>query len=271
VPGSGDLGRGGVRDQPVLAQAMLHRAFDASVPFSRVTADEAYGQVKYLRVWLEQHDCSYLLATRCDDDVVTIDAHTRRVDELIAALPAKARRRLSVGAGAHGPRDYDWARLPIRVAWTPGRGHWLLARRSISYSSEIAYTSATARADRACSTSPGSPVALAGRRVLPTGQERGRPGPLPSPNLAGLVCAHHPVHARPGLAVRRESPCRKRGIGVLDQDMINYTLPEIRRLLVHLILRHVHQPAHVWSWSCSRRRRQHQARVSHYRARGYPP
>jgi hypothetical protein len=53
--------------------------------------------------------------------------------------------------------------------------------------------------------------------------------------------------------------------------MINYTLPEIRRLLVHLILRHDHQPEHIWSWSHWRRRRQHQARVSHYRARGYPP
>ena len=53
--------------------------------------------------------------------------------------------------------------------------------------------------------------------------------------------------------------------------MINYTLPEIRRLLVRLILRHTAEPAHVWSWSRWRRRRQHQARISHYRARGYPP
>jgi hypothetical protein len=53
--------------------------------------------------------------------------------------------------------------------------------------------------------------------------------------------------------------------------MINYTLPEIRRLLVHLILRHAPRPDHVWSWSRWRRRRQHQARTSHYHARGYPP
>jgi hypothetical protein len=60
----------------VLAQAMLARAFDAGVPFSWVTADEAYGQVKYLRVWLEQHDVSYVLATRCNDEVITTSAHT---------------------------------------------------------------------------------------------------------------------------------------------------------------------------------------------------
>ena len=125
--------------KPVLAQAMLDRAIEAGVPFSWVTADEAYGQVKYLRVWLEQRDVAYVLATRCNDDVLTTDGRAGRADTLIAALPAKAWRRLSVGAGAHGPRDYDWARLPIRIAWAPGRGHWLLARRSISDPTETAY------------------------------------------------------------------------------------------------------------------------------------
>jgi len=125
--------------KPVLAQAMLARAVEADVPFSWVTADEAYGQVKYLRVWLEQRDVSYVLATRRNDDVLTTDARTGRVDELIAGLPGRAWRRLSVGAGAHGPRDYDWARSPIRVGWAPGRGHWLLARRSICDPTEIAY------------------------------------------------------------------------------------------------------------------------------------
>lgn len=125
--------------KPMLAQAMLARAIEAGVPFGWVTADEAYGQVKYLRVWLEERDVSYVVATRCNDDVMTTDGRTGLVEELIAALPAQAWRRLSVGAGAHGPRDYDWARLPIRIAWAPGRGHWLLARRSISDPSEIAY------------------------------------------------------------------------------------------------------------------------------------
>ena len=114
--------------KPVLAQAMLQRAIEADVPFSWVTADEAYGQVKYLRVWLEQHDRCYVLATRCNDDVITTDGSAGRVDELIAALPAKAWRRLSVGAGAHGPRDYDWARALAAgpaLDQRPGRGRLL--------------------------------------------------------------------------------------------------------------------------------------------------
>jgi SRSO17 transposase len=125
--------------KPVLAQAMLARAIEANVPFSWVTADEAYGQVKYLRVWLEQHDASYVLATRCNDDVYTTSGRSGRADEMIAGLSARAWCRISVGAGAHGPRVYDWARAPIRIGWAPGRGHWLLARRSISDPSEIAY------------------------------------------------------------------------------------------------------------------------------------
>ncbi len=129
--------------KPRLGMAMLARAFAAGVPFSWVTADEAYGQVKYLRVWLEQHDAAYVLATKRNDTLVCagpgFGLAEQRADELIAGLDPRAWRRLSVGAGAHGPREYEWARVPIRIAWRPGRGHWLLARRSISDPSEIAY------------------------------------------------------------------------------------------------------------------------------------
>jgi SRSO17 transposase len=125
--------------KPRQAMAMLARAFDAGVPFSWVTADEAYGQVKYLRVWLEEHDAAYVLATKRNDTLITITGGQARADDLIAAMPARAWRRISAGAGAHGPREYDWARVPIRIGWARGRGHWLLARRSISDPDEIAY------------------------------------------------------------------------------------------------------------------------------------
>jgi hypothetical protein len=52
--------------------------------------------------------------------------------------------------------------------------------------------------------------------------------------------------------------------------MINFTLPEIRRLLVHLVLWPTPAAEHMGSWSIWRRRRQHQARLSHYKQRGYP-
>jgi SRSO17 transposase len=125
--------------KPRQAMTMLERAFEAGVPFGWVTADEAYGQVKYLRVWLEDHDAAYVVSTKVNDTVVTTAGAEVRVDVLIAGLPPRAWRRLSVGAGAHGPREYDWARLPIRIGWRAGRGHWLLARRSITKPSEVAY------------------------------------------------------------------------------------------------------------------------------------
>ncbi|QIS23679.1 IS701 family transposase [Nocardia terpenica] len=119
--------------------AMLERALAAGIPFAWFTADEAYGQAGYLRDWLEERDVFYVLATRCDQQVTTRADRGARADELIAELPATAWQRLSVGAGAHGPREYDWARRPIEGTWARGRGHWLLARRSISDPSEISY------------------------------------------------------------------------------------------------------------------------------------
>ncbi|WP_454199310.1 IS701 family transposase [Nocardia sp. Marseille-Q1738] len=125
--------------KPRLVMGMLERALAARVPFRWFTADEAYGQVKYLRFWLEQRDIAHVLATRRNDTLITTRWGQARADELVAALPARSWQRISAGAGAHGPRDYDWARVPIRVLLAPGRGHWLLARRSVSNPAEIAY------------------------------------------------------------------------------------------------------------------------------------
>ena len=51
--------------------------------------------------------------------------------------------------------------------------------------------------------------------------------------------------------------------------MIGYTLAELRRLLISLIQARAPDPERVWSWSRWRRRRQYQARLCHYRHRGY--
>ena len=47
--------------------------------------------------------------------------------------------RRSAGDGAKGPRVYDWARVEIRPLKEPGKGYWLLARRSIAKPGELAY------------------------------------------------------------------------------------------------------------------------------------
>jgi hypothetical protein len=105
----------GFATKPRLAMAMLERAMAARVPSGWVTADEAYGQVKYLRVWLGRHDCPHVLASRRNDTLITTDGLSggeQRADTVIAGLPTRSWRQLSVGAGAHGPRIYDWAPDP---------------------------------------------------------------------------------------------------------------------------------------------------------------
>ncbi len=101
------------------------------MPASWLTADEVYGQDKQLRVWCEQRGLPYVLATRSNDTVATIDWRQRRVRALIAELGESAWQRCSAGAGAHGQRLYDWARLELLAGFDPGWARWVLARRSI--------------------------------------------------------------------------------------------------------------------------------------------
>jgi SRSO17 transposase len=121
-----------------LAQTMLQRAIDAGVPFAWFTADEVYGQAKFLRRWLEERDVAYVMAIR-RTDTFAVSGREQRAAALITALPARSWQRLSAGAGAHGPREYHWARITIEAGAKPGRGHWLLARRSLHDPGEIAY------------------------------------------------------------------------------------------------------------------------------------
>jgi SRSO17 transposase len=124
--------------KPRQAQVMIARAVAAGVPFAWFTADEAYGQAKWLQAWLEDQDIFYVMAIRCSDTLTTPDGE-QRADDLIAAVPARSWQKISAGAGAHGPREYHWARIAVRAGWKRGRGHWLLARRSLSDPAEIAY------------------------------------------------------------------------------------------------------------------------------------
>lgn len=125
--------------KPDLAQRMIERALDAGLPFAWVTADEAYGQVGRLRLWLEEHDIGHVLAVPKSQHVIAMDLRSRRADAVVADAPAAAWQRVSCGDGAHGHRFYDWAAIDIRPLRRSGFGHWLLARRSISDPNEIAY------------------------------------------------------------------------------------------------------------------------------------
>ena len=124
--------------KPRQAQAMIARAVAAGVPFAWFTADEAYGQAKWLQSWLEDQDIWYVVAIRCSDTLTTAEGE-RRADALIAAVPSRSWQKISAGAGAHGPREYHWARVSVRPGGKRGRSRWLLARRSLTSPDEISY------------------------------------------------------------------------------------------------------------------------------------
>lgn len=124
--------------KPAQPQVMIARAAAAGVPFAWFTAGETYGQAKWLQAWLEERDIWHVMAIRCSDTLTMADGE-RRADALIAAVPPRGWQKISAGAGAHGPREYDWVRVPVRTGWKRGRGYWLLARRSLADPEQIAY------------------------------------------------------------------------------------------------------------------------------------
>ena len=76
------------------------------------------------------------------------------VAAMVAAWEAGVWERLTVGAGAKGPRVYDWAAVPVvasREGW-PGPVLWLLVRRSLDPTPDYAYYLAHAPADTALLT-----------------------------------------------------------------------------------------------------------------------
>src|ERR687886_1812715 len=101
-----------LQTKPALAQQMLERVMEAKLPFRWVTGDSIYGDDRRLRHWLEEHAQAYVLAVS-GKDYVWSGWRQHQVKTLLATLPADGWQRLSVGAGAKGPRDYDWLRLPI--------------------------------------------------------------------------------------------------------------------------------------------------------------
>jgi SRSO17 transposase len=128
------------RTKPQLARAMLERALAAGVPAQWVTGDEVYGGDVRLRVWLEEQQVAHVLAIKRTEPLWSTTSWTQVAATTLAdAVPTTAWERLSAGAGAKGPRVYDWTRVPIRPLREPGWDYWLLVRRSLTDPTDRAY------------------------------------------------------------------------------------------------------------------------------------
>lgn len=122
-----------------LARRMIGRSLDAGLPVAWFTADEAYGSDTALRDWLEDRALPYVLACRSNDWAESPEWGKQPTKALIEGIAAVSFERLSAGAGAHGPRLFDWGRIELLPGWNTGWSRWLLARRSISDPTELAF------------------------------------------------------------------------------------------------------------------------------------
>ena len=108
----------GFQTKPQLALRMLERAVESGVPFGWVAGDEVYGSDRNLRLWLEREGIPHVLASQVEKSHWV---------------------RCSAGDGAKGPRIYDWTAMDIRPLREPGKGYWLLVRRSVARPEELTY------------------------------------------------------------------------------------------------------------------------------------
>lgn len=129
--------------KPQLARKMIERALDVGVPCGWITGDEVYGRDRRLRVWLESREQAFVLAVARSEPLWWQGPQHVKAEEIAQALPARAWRRLSAGAGTKGERLYDWALVPLwRLQLTQKErrfGHYLLVRRSLDEHQELAY------------------------------------------------------------------------------------------------------------------------------------
>lgn len=267
--------RAGVPDQaefatkPVLAGQMIEAALDAGISASWVTADEAYGQDASLRDLLESRRISYVLAVACSTRVRINQGRTAiRADAVADRLPASAWHRQSAGAGAKGPRYYDWAWIETG---TDGHRHVLIRRNPTS--GELAYY--------LCS-SPGQVplselVRVAGTRWCIEECFQAAKGQVGLDHyqvrhwtawhrhitLAMLALAFLTALAADATLTTTAQPNRP----ARRTDQIDLTVPEIRHLLGALLNPPTMSPNRLLHWSNWRRHHQATARRSHYRRR----
>lgn len=149
-----------VATKPELARRMLERALEAGVPFSYFLADEAYGQCRALRAWLEEHLVRYVLAIPKSEVLPLPDGRTRQARELWAVVPGEAFERRSCADGAKGPREYDWATVQLASTADDFERH-LLIRLSTVPNKKEKKTGQLVReiAYFLCHTAPGATLA----------------------------------------------------------------------------------------------------------------
>jgi SRSO17 transposase len=153
------------KTKPELAVGMLKHAWAQGVPMAWVTGDEVYGDAPYLRDAVAGAGKMYVLAVAANTPVwqerPTVEEpvgggkgrprtkprlaegapSAETVATVIAARSAEDWQRLTVSEGEKGPRTYDWTRVRVVESrdGLPGPESWLIARRSVTDPTDVAY------------------------------------------------------------------------------------------------------------------------------------
>jgi SRSO17 transposase len=161
------------RTKPELAVEMLSRAVNEGAPFRWVGGDSVYGDSPTFVQAVRQLGKWYVVDTACDTRVWTeqpqvipasqrpkpkrgrpytqplVVGEAKRVDEVIAAVPAQAWQRVTVAEGSQGPRIYEYAEVWVWFSeeGLPGPRERLLVRRSIAQEPELKYHRSNAPAE----------------------------------------------------------------------------------------------------------------------------
>jgi SRSO17 transposase len=239
-----------------LAQQMVARALAGRVPARWVVADTIYATDEF-RLWLEGQGLQYVLAVPCTQGIWTAGQQVS-VQTLIAELAADAWIRLSAGEGSQGPRYYDWAWIALPYRSASGLAHWLLARRSISTPSEIAYyhvyapdTSSLAELAR-----------IAGNRWPIEVDFQQAKGDVGLDQYQVRRCRAWYRHVTLALLTHAYLVVLRFKLRQTPPDQIPLTVPELRRLR-HALDAPPHERHHHLRWSTWRRRHQARAKRCH--------
>ena len=159
--------------KPEQAMAMLEHAWQAGVPMRWVAGDEVYGDSTALRDLIARQERWYLLAVRISTAawterprVVEPEPQERgrrcskvhlaegepsatTVKDVVASWPESRWQSLTVAEGEKGLITYDWGcqRIVESRNGLPGPDAWLVARRSLSAPTDIAYYLSNAQID----------------------------------------------------------------------------------------------------------------------------
>ena len=253
-----------------LAQQMIERLWKAKIPFDWVVADSVYGGNLDLRLWLEAHGYSYVLAVACDEPVGIRTPEGRKRMTVAEAeallLHSQDWHRLSMSCGTKGPRLFDWAVIPILHGWEDDGRHFLLIRRCLDDPREKAYYFVFAPAG----TTLFQMVKAIGQRwcieeCFETGKEMGMEDyevrcwiawyrhltlvMIVMAALAGICAAARTSTAEP---LSHGGTC----------PLLPLTIPEIRHLLAHLLWPPPRSLTLLLGWSWWRRC--HQSRASYF-------